>query len=145
MLTLLTFRVKDTLFGIEINFVREINRNVEYTNVPGAPKSVVGLFNMRGHIVVLYNLSYMFNYPDCTVKQGSTCIVLKSAGDSQDNKGFFIDKTGDVLSIEEDALELPPANVSGQEFKYIKSMVKLEDELLLLLDPENIFSADNKY
>ena len=142
MLTLLTFRVKNILFGIEISFVREINRNVEYTNVPGAPKNIVGLFNMRGHIVVLYNLSYMFNYSNDSIPQGSTCIVLKSVGEAQDHKGFFIDKTGDVLNVEEDSIELPPANASGQEFDYIKSVVKLEKELLLLLDSEKIFCLD---
>lgn len=144
MLTLLTFRIKNTLFGIEINRVREINRNVEYTNVPGAPKRVVGLFNMRGRIVVLYNFSYLFNYPNCAVEQGSTCIVLKSTGENQDINGFFIDQTGDVLNIEEESMELPPANASGQEFSYIKSVVKLEKNLLLLLDPEKIFNMNCK-
>lgn len=144
MLTLLTFRIKDMLCGIEINYVREINRNVIYTSVPGVLENIVGLFNMRGHIVVLYNLSYMFNNKDCEVKQGSTCIVLKSESENQDNNGIFIDKTGDVLNVEEDLLEPPPANASGQKFKYIKGIVKLENELLLLLEPKKIFASYNK-
>lgn len=145
MLTLLTFRVRGTLFGIEIHYVREINRNVEYTKVPGAPESIVGLFNMRGRIVVLYNLSYLFRYADCAARQGSTCIVLKPEEENQDSGGFFIDRTGDVLHVEEDSLELPPANSSGREYAYVKSVAKLEKELLLLLDPEKIFSAENHH
>lgn len=145
MLTLLTFRIRDTLFGIEIEAVREINRNVEYTVVPDAPADIVGLFNMRGHIVVLYNLSYLFRNPDCAVRQGSTCIVLKSAGENQDNNGFFIDQTGDVLGVEEASLEPPPANASCPELTYVKNVAKLEKELLLLLDPEKIFHTDSEH
>lgn len=145
MLTLLTFRIGKALFGMQIESVREINRNVEYTVVPGAPASIVGLFNMRGHIVVLYNLLYLFRSPECAVAQGSTCIVLKPAGENQDNNGFFIDQTGDVLQIEKESLEPPPANVSGPELTYIKGVAKLEKELLLLLDPEKIFQTDSEH
>lgn len=139
MLTILTFRIKDVLFGIEIEFVREVNRNVEYTNVPGAPEKVVGLFNMRGHVVVLFNLAYLFHYKDTKVSTESACIVLKSSNGNMDNVGFIIDKTGDVLQIEDDQCEPPAANATVWDMEYIKSVIKTENELLLLIDPDKVF------
>ena len=140
MLTLMTFRIHHVLFGVEIDQVREIDQNVEYTAVPGAPANIVGLFNMRGHIVVLYHLAAMFGYSREAVRQGSICIVMESGDGHEDNEGFFIDQTGDVISVREDVLEPLPANVKGKEYRYIKNVVKLEKELLLLLDCQKIFS-----
>mgnify|MGYP003591193033 CR=1 FL=1 len=140
MLTLLTFTIQDVLFGIEINYVREINRNVEFTVVPGASDDVVGLFNMRGNVVVLFNLAYKFGYENKDITQGSTCIVLKAIGTGQDSIGFIIDKTGDVLTIDEELCETLPANVTDIEQKYFKSVIKLEKELLMLIDPQKVFN-----
>jgi chemotaxis signal transduction protein len=39
----LSFYINNTLFGINITLIREINRNVEYTPVPDAPPYIVGL------------------------------------------------------------------------------------------------------
>lgn len=143
MLTLLTFRIRGTLFGVDVAKVREINHNIEFTPVPGAPACVTGLFNMRGRIVVLYNIPYLFGYTDPTEKQDSLCIVMESEADAQGGEGFIIDQTGDVIHVSEDALEPPPANIRGGEARYIRSVVKLENELLLLLDCDKIFHAED--
>ena len=47
---ILTFYLQGELFGIDIKLVKEINRKINYTKVPGAPDFVVGLFNMRGQV-----------------------------------------------------------------------------------------------
>lgn len=141
MITLLTFTVQEVLFGIEINYVREIDRNVEFTIVPGASEDVVGLFNMRGNVVVLFNLAYKFGYEYTQITKGYTCIVLKTTGTEQDSIGFIIDKTGDVLTIDEELCEALPANASDIECNYLKRVVKLEKELLLLIDPDKVFNA----
>lgn len=139
MLTILTFRIKDILFGIEIGLVREVNRKAEYTSIHGAPEKVVGLFNMRGHVVVLFNLASMFEYKDKEVLKEPACIILKSSNDIVDNIGFTIDKTGDVLQIEDDQCEPPAANATAKDMECIKYVIKTENELLLLIEPNKIF------
>lgn len=141
MLTLLTFRIRGTLFGVDIARVREIDRDVEYTAVPGAPDYVTGLFNMRGRVVVLYNLPTLFGYTDTQPKQGSLGIVMETDSDAQGGEGFLIDQAGSVVHLPQDTLAPLPANFHGKEARYIRHVVKLERELLLLLDCDAIFRA----
>ena len=136
----LSFVLNGKLFGVETKYVKEINRNVEYTKVPLSPESVVGLFNMRGQIVTLLDLAeYLENNKAESCKK-STCIILKSKGNSLNQIGFLIDKTQDVFDLDEDKCENVPANSTDKINLYIKKVAKLEKGLLLIIDNDKLFS-----
>lgn len=135
----LTFYLCDSLLGIDVTLVREINRQVEYTPVPDTAPFIVGLFNMRGQVVTLFDIARIMH---CNEKQWESrvaCIILKAPPNDPNQIGFLIDGFGDVLDISEEELELPPANVSGINGDFIKSIVKLDKELLLIIDPDKLF------
>lgn len=119
--------------------IREINRNVEYTSVPGAKPYIVGLFNMRGQVVTLFDLARLIGLRQDQEINRSTCIILKAPANDPNQIGFLIDKPGDVIDLEQEECEIPPANVVGLEGEYISQVVKLKDKLLIILDPEKIF------
>ncbi len=121
--------------------IREINRNVEYTSVPGAKPYIVGLFNMRGQVVTLFDLAMLIGLGQEQEIDRSTCIILKAPANDPNQIGFLIDKPGDVIDLEQEECEIPPANVVGLEGEYISQVVKLKDKLLIILDPEKIFKA----
>ena len=52
-----SFYLDDTLCGINIDQVQEINENLQITKVPTAPEYVTGIMNLRGQIVTIINLS----------------------------------------------------------------------------------------
>lgn len=133
--------MNDSLFGIDIVLIREINRNVEYTSVPGARPYIVGLFNMRGQVVTLFNLSRLIGIRKEDGKLRTTCIILKAPANDPNQIGFLIDKPGDVIDLDKEDCEVPPANVVGVEGEYISQVVKLKDQLLMILDPDKIFKA----
>lgn len=138
MISILSFRLNGKLLGIETKYVKEINRNVEYTAVPLSPKTMIGLFNMRGQIVSLLNLAYYLGYEETEYTGKKNCIILK-AQESNNQIGFLIDKTEDIFEIDEEKCEIPPANTKDNLYQFIKCVVKLEKELLLVVKNENIF------
>lgn len=131
--------MNDSLLGIDIVLIREINRNVEYTAVPGARHYIVGLFNMRGQVVTLFDLAKLIGLKQEEERPRATCIILKAPANDPNQIGFLIDKPGDVIDLDNEDCEVPPANVVGVEGEYISQVVKLKDQLLLILDPEKIF------
>lgn len=135
----LSFRLADQLFGVEITKVKEINRNVEYTTVPRAPKTIVGLFNMRGQIVTLFSLAEILGYDACLDHKGATCIILKSTLNNPNQMGFLIDKTGEVIDIDDEICESPPANVDDQKYRFVTRVARLKNELLMVIDPKIVF------
>lgn len=135
----LTFYLCEGLFGIDITLVKEINRNVEYTPVPDAKSHIVGLFNMRGQIVTLFNLKKLMGYEGNGEQQRSTCIILKSPPNDPDQIGFLIDCSGDVIDVNKEESESLPANAGSIEEEFLSSVIKLKNELLMIIDPEKIF------
>ena len=136
---LLTFYLCGSYFGIDIRAVKEINRNIEYTPVPDAPSHIIGLMNMRGQIVTLFNLAGLMGYKQGNEKHSSTCIILKNKPSDPDFVGFLIERSGSVIDVDNDACEPPPANIDSAENKIISQVVKLKDELLMVINQEVIF------
>ena len=139
-MNILTFWLGDELFGIDLTNVKEINRNIEYTTVPRANKNIVGLFNMRGQVVTLFNLASILGYQGIDPKGKATCFILDFETGSADQRGFIIDGSGDVIEVHESQCELPPANVNSQENKFIKMLVKLDNELLRIVEPPKLLT-----
>jgi len=137
----LSFYLNECLLGIDIVLVREINRNVEYTWVPEAKPYIVGLFNMRGQVVTLFDLALLMGIKKVENLPPTTCIILKAPANDPNQIGFLIDKPGDVIELDREDCEIPPANVVGVQGEYIKQVVKLEDELLMIIDPQKIFKT----
>lgn len=140
MLKVLSFRLGDELFGVEITKVKEINRNIEYTIIPRAEENIVGIFNMRGQIVTLFNIAGMLGYESKIGSKPATCIILKSQSGGANQRGFIIDRTGDVIDVNEEECGLPPANVDLNESKFIKAVVRLKSELMKIIKTDDIFN-----
>jgi len=138
---ILTFILNHHIFGVDITVVKEINRNVEYTPVPQANEHIAGLFNMRGQIVTLMDLEKLFGYHQNHKSLKTSCLILKPEAGETDIVGFLIDKPGDVVDIKEEWCELPPANVSSLEGKYLRELVKLDDKLVMILDVQKIIQV----
>jgi len=131
---ILTFYLCGSLCGIDIRFAKEINRNITYISVPGAMTHVVGLLNLHGQVVTLLDLGQLLNFKQIGQKRNSHCIILKSRPEEPDEVGFFIDKLGDVIDVTSEMCEAAPANIIDTENPFIHKVVKLEDEIVLVLD-----------
>lgn len=141
MIKVLTFYLCGNLLGIDVTLVKEINRNVCYTAVPGSKKHIAGLLNMRGQVVTLFDLAEFLTLKKDNLQYSNTrtCIILKTPRDP-DQVGILIDRPGDVIDIDTAECEPPPANVGGVENEFISSVVKLKSELLIIIDPQKVFS-----
>ncbi|MCY6369919.1 chemotaxis protein CheW [Clostridium ganghwense] len=142
MKKVLTFYLGQTLFGIELDLVKEITRNIEYTSVFGAKNYIKGLMNLRGNIITIFDLSAIVG-EECNKENIRTkCVVLKSNFEDSDNIGFLVDKTGEVIDVkEEDFCELPQ-NTGESKGKYISSVINLEKEFLRMLNLRRIYNIE---
>jgi purine-binding chemotaxis protein CheW len=136
---ILTFYLGGSLLGINLKLAKELNRNIKYTPVPGAQPHIIGFFNMRGQVVTLFNMAKLIGINEDNVREGLICIILKSPK-APDQVGFLIDRPGDVIEIDTDEYELPPANIGIVEGEFIECVVKLKEELLIVINPDKIFS-----
>jgi len=138
-----SFFIDKKLFGIPIEDVLEINKNVDMTPVTLAPVYIEGVNNLRGQIVTAINLRKRLGMErtetDSTVAERYHNIIIGSRSNSV---SLLVDEIGDVLEITSDIIEPPPDTIKGLDSKYVKNVCKLKGELLVVLDSTKIQSAE---
>jgi purine-binding chemotaxis protein CheW len=134
-LRLATFYLGEQLLGVDIRLVQEINRLTDITPVPLAPDFVRGVVNLRGEVVTVLDLRAVLGLePSVTAGQGRN-VVLEYAGEKT---GLLVDRVADVVTTTAGEIEPAPANVHGADGRFFQGVVKLEHELLVLLDVQAV-------
>lgn len=134
-----TFRIDDQLMGVDIQQVQEINRVVDTTPVPQAPEFVHGVINLRGDVVTVVDLRAVLGLERIQPGPYTRNVIVDCAGEKT---GFLVDRVTDVVAVAPDSVELPPANVGGVDGRFFRFVCKLESELLLVLNVEQITATD---
>jgi len=125
-----TFVVDRLLFGVEVAKVQEVIRYQEMTRVPLAPPVVKGLINLRGQIVTAIDLRRRLGLRD----RGATDLPMNVVIRHEDGAvSLLVDEIGDVLEVEEEAFEPPPATLAAEARELTFGVYKLPDRLLIAL------------
>ena len=66
--------------------------------------------------------------------------MIAKAGDEQ--IGLLVDRIADVVKLTRDEIEPPPANISGIDGRFFDGVYKMESDLLIILNAEEILSVD---
>ena len=137
---LATFYVGDSLCGMDILKVQEINKLLEMTEVPLAPEYVKGILNLRGQIVTVIDLGCKLKLLDTDTDRETRNIIVDFNGEYI---GLLVDRIGEVERADEDNIEPPPANIGGIQGRYFEGVLKKENSLICILNIEEILKDDN--
>ncbi|MCX7984836.1 MAG: chemotaxis protein CheW [Bacteroidetes bacterium] len=135
ILQLVSFKVGDEEFGIDILKVQEINRMMEITKIPDAPPDIEGVVNFRGKVIPVIDLRKRFGLPIKEQNSNTRLIVVEL---EKKTVGFIVDEVKEVLRIPKSITEPPPPLAVGSNAEYILGVGKLENRLLTLLDLEKV-------
>lgn len=141
LIQLVTFRIGNEEFGVDILAVQEIIRTMAITKVPKAPDFVEGVINLRGKVIPIVDLRRRFGMPARDNDKHTRIIVIETGSIIV---GFMVDSVSEVLRIPARTIEAPPAVVSGLESDYIDGVGKLDDRLLIMLDLDRLLSGQEK-
>jgi purine-binding chemotaxis protein CheW len=145
-----TFELNHQMLGIEILLVREINRQLESTRVELAPSYILGLANLRGQIVTIFDLCAQLGLSAVGPDQGENHnIVLKSNAElgpiraraqrddlvtSDEPMGLRVRTIGDITQVNSEEIEPLPANLGAMKGHLLAGVVPLKRNVLILLN-----------
>lgn len=129
-----TFHLGNYYFGIDVAKVQEVLRYQEMTSVPLASNVVRGLINLRGEIVTAIDLRERLELSPRSGDELPMNVVVRD--DDGGAVAFLVDDIGDVLEIDPQSFEPPPATLKGVARELVQGVCKLEDRLLLILNTE---------
>jgi purine-binding chemotaxis protein CheW len=141
LLQLVSFKIGNEEFGVEILIVHEIIKMLQITKIPNAPEFVEGIINLRGKIIPVIDLRTRLHMVKKDSDKDSRIIVVEV-----ENKtiGFIVDSVNEVIRIPVNVTEAPPELITGIDSEYIKSVGKLDDRLLILIDLNKVLKSDEK-
>jgi len=140
ILQIVTFKLGNEEYAVDILEVQEINRMVEITSIPNAPSYVEGVINLRGKVIPVINLRKKFGLDSKEMDSQSRIMVV----DIGSTVGLIVDSVSEVLRLSSDTIEPPPPMTAGNgSSEYIKGVGKLADRLLILLDIEKLLKNGN--
>jgi len=133
-----TFYIDKQFFAVPVQQVQEVIRYQEMARVPLVPPVIRGLINLRGQIVVAFDLRRRLGYPDRPEEQKPMNVVVRA---DEETVSFLVDEIGDVIEVEEDCAEQPPETLPAEMRELVRGVYKLKEQLLLVLDAERTVNA----
>jgi purine-binding chemotaxis protein CheW len=132
---LVTFRVAEQDFCLDISFVREIRGWTPATVLPHAPDFVLGVINLRGAIVPIVDLANRLGF-GATPPDDRHVIVIAVVG--QQTVGFLVDSVADIIGVAPSAIQPTPEVASQSTVQFIQGVIALEERMLRLIDISTI-------
>jgi purine-binding chemotaxis protein CheW len=139
----LTFKLNEEVFGVDVAQVREILDFIKITKVPQTPDFMRGVINLRGSVVPVIDMNMKFGM-NMTEKTVNTCIVVVEVNIDGDTIiiGALVDSVQEVFEIESQNIEPAPKIGTRLNTEFIKGMGKREDEFIIILDIDKVFSTE---
>ena len=139
---LVIFKLAEGSFGLDIRFVREINRLMEVTPIPTAPAYVEGIMNLRGAVVPVVSLGLRFGLEKSEPTKDSRIVIIES---NHNLLGLVVDEVSEVLRLPSSDVE--SANnmaTGGVNVDFIEGVGKVDGRLILLLAPDKLFTDEEQ-
>ncbi|CAH2031222.1 chemotaxis protein CheW [Trichlorobacter ammonificans] len=137
----LTFKLADEIFALDVAKVREILEYTSITKVPQTPEFMRGVINLRGSVVPVVDLRLKFGM-ESTEQTVNTCIIVVEVTLEGDTTvlGALADSVQEVVEMEPDQIEPAPHIGTRLNTDFIKGMGKHDDNFIMILDIDRVFS-----
>lgn len=129
---LISFRVGDQEFCVDIMSVREIRGWSPATPLPGSARSVLGVINLRGVILPIIDLSSSVGRDPVTPTGRNVIIVVEV---SRKLVGLLVDAVSDIITVTAEMIQPPPDMGEGTGDTFTRGILAIESRMICLIDP----------
>ena len=139
-LQLVIFRLDDLRCALPLAKVERAVRAVEITRLPGAPEVVLGVVNVQGRIVPVFNTRRRFALPERDVRLEDQMLLARTAVRTV---ALLVDTVEGLFQCED--TEATPADRVWSGIGHVVGVVKRSDGLILIHNLDTFLSADEHH
>lgn len=139
LLQWMTFVLGDETYGLDVMGIKEVLRYTDIAPVPGAPGYALGIINLRGNVVTVFDARTRFGLPSIDVTDETRIVVIETEAETI---GILVDAVSEVVYLRSDEIEDAP-NVGSEEMaQFIRGVCNKNDKLIILINLEKLVSTD---
>lgn len=138
---LLTFRLSDQDYALDIMSVREIRSWTRATPLPHSPSYMKGVINLRGTVLPVMDLAERLCLPTRGQSERSVIIVVHYEGSVT---GLLVDAVSDIVALTADDLQPPPemaTNTKAAGSGVVRDLTVIGEQMIRILDLGCIVTA----
>ena len=134
-----TSYVEGQLFGMPVERVQESLIPPQIARIPLAPPEVAGSINLRGRIVTVIDVRTRLGLQPRAEKKagGVMCVTVEQGAELY---SLMVDSVGNVLNLPLRNIEPNPSTLAPRWRGISSGVVRLEGELLIVLDVDAFLS-----
>jgi len=137
---LVAFSLDDRRFAVPLSAVKRVERIAAVTLLPKAPAIVAGIINFHGQVIAVMDIRSRFNLPSREPELNDHLLIMETG---RRTLAFIVDGADGVIDASTDQYADTGTVLSGTE--YVKGVVKLEDGMVLIHDPETFLSLEEEH
>ena len=128
---LLTFRIAEQEYALDIMSVREIRGWTHATPLPHAPHYMKGVINRRGTVLPVMDLSTRLGLPKREQNDSNVIIVVKL---EETMTGLLVDAVSDIVALSPEDLQQPPEISSSAAAGVVSALTLIDERMIRVLD-----------
>lgn len=155
ILRLCTFVVGGELFAIDIMRIQEIVRPLPVTAVPRSPFGMVGVVDLRGQVLPVFELRRRFDMESTTEGDAAGSEGAATRGETARTRylivsldglrlGLIVDDVLDVIQVTRGELRVGTGVLAGEAARYFVGLCPVGDRLALLLNLHRLLSEEDR-
>ncbi|MFI4984038.1 MAG: chemotaxis protein CheW [Rickettsiales bacterium] len=137
----LTFKINHEEYGIDIMLIREIKAYIKPARLPNAPDYLLGVVNLRGVIIPVYDLKIRFGIKDSVNEKKKVMLFIAC---KEKTVCLLVDSVSDIIDVIATQIQPAPKMEGGVHDEYLNGLVNLTGRMVVLLDSEKIFSDESQ-
>lgn len=131
----ITFSTGGQIFCLEITQIREIRRWTPVTALPHTPADVLGVMNLRGAVIPIFDLGARFGL-GATPSNERNVVIVAAVGET--TIGLLVESVSEILSVETDSIQETPDIKSEVTKSSILGMISVGDHMVRVVNLEAV-------
>ncbi|WP_418591827.1 chemotaxis protein CheW [Ponticoccus sp. (in: a-proteobacteria)] len=134
----ITFSAGGQSFCLEITQIREIRRWTPVTALPHTPRDVLGVMNLRGAVIPIFDLAARFGLGATPANERNVVIVAAVGGTTI---GLLVESVSEILSVEKTAIQETPDIKSESTRHSILGMISVDETMVRVVNLDSVLEA----
>jgi len=136
---LLVFHLDGQRFSLRLTAVDRIERAVEVTPLPKMPENVLGIVNLKGQVIPVFNVRRRFRLRERGIDPRDRFIFART---SRRRVALVVDAVSEVLGQQDQDVVASREILPGLD--YVEGVAKLADGLVLIHDLDRFLSVQEE-